>query len=122
MNTERKKEIEATKKGWFHPFTNDVPDEYDPYKNPNSTFSITDIFTGFPLFDNADLPEEASFWEYLVYYKYLINVFAISFPWFLFAAFCVVWNLYFNIKWNRFWAGGNIYLIMSTLFLMSQAF
>jgi len=108
-----------TKNGWFSPITNDVPNEYDPYKNEGALFSFSDIFTGFPEYHEEDIPAEAEWYEYIYYYKYLINVGAIAAPWTAFVLFCIGYNLYFNIKWNHLWAGGSLWLIWETLFLMA---
>ena len=33
---------------------------------------------------------------------------------------CFFYNIYFNIAWNKFWASGNAYLILNTIYLFIQ--
>lgn len=113
----RKERLRDTKTGWFSPF---IDETYDPYTNPEAAFSFTDIFAGFPVYSEDDIPSDAEWYEYLYYYKYLINIIGIALPWTLFVLCLFGYNLYFNIKLNRLWAGGSIWLICETLFLMWQ--
>jgi len=34
----------------------------------------------------------------------------------------IVYNLFFNIAWNRWWANGNIWLLVNTFYLIWQCF
>jgi hypothetical protein len=43
-------------------------------------------------------------------------------PFDIYLLFSIVWNLVLNIKFNKWWAGGNVYLILNTVFNLSQAF
>ena len=36
--------------------------------------------------------------------------------------FCLAYNVYFNIAWNKIWASGNAYLVMNTVYLFIQVF
>ena len=56
------------------------------------------------------------------FFRWFINLFLIAIPWTIIDVACVIWNIYFNIEWNRYWAGGNMYLFYNTLFLMFQGF
>lgn len=60
--------------------------------------------------------------QYLGHFRWFINFFAFGIPWFFFAALTNDWNLLFNIKWNHFWAGGNLFLFWNTLFGFIQSF
>lgn len=66
---------------------------------------------------NEDEWDGDDFWEILLYFKYLLNVFFIVIP----MAFCeflfICYNLYFNAIWNRWWANGNVYLMVNTVYL-----
>jgi len=35
---------------------------------------------------------------------------------------CVGWNLYFNANWNEMWAGGNVWLMANTIYILFQGF
>jgi len=60
--------------------------------------------------------------QYIGHFRWFINFFAFGIPWFFFAALTNDWNLLFNIKWNHFWAGGNLFLFWNTLFGFVQSF
>jgi len=85
-------------------------------------FSFEDLFSGFPKYDPDEIPEDADFLHVLYYYKYLINIIGIAIPWTIIVVALIVYNIYFNINWNRFWAGGSPWLIFETVFLILQGF
>jgi hypothetical protein len=68
------------------------------------------------------LTPDADAWQIMYYYKYLINIGCIAAPWTLIVLALVAYNLYFNIKINRYWAGGSPWLIFETVFLIAQGF
>ena len=57
----------------------------------------------------------------IYYYRYLINVFLIGVPWTMFAIAMVVYNFWFNIQFNDFWAEGNFWLITNSVFISIEA-
>jgi hypothetical protein len=54
-----KDRLTDTKNGWFSPFTMGSPDEYDPYKNEDALFSFEDLWSGFPVYSEDDIPSDA---------------------------------------------------------------
>lgn len=104
--------------------------KYKPYKDGGKEMdkdaSIWDIesddFTdGVPEY-NEDEYEDDDFWELLWYFKYLLNIFFVVIPMTFFEFLFICYNLYFNAVWNRWWANGNIYLMVNTFYLFYQCF
>lgn len=89
---------------------------YDPY-NYDNDFEYDDIYEGLPHYDRDDL-DGADVVDIIDYYRYLVNVFLVAIPWTAIAISCIGWNLYFNYKWNEVWAGGNLWLLSNTFFIL----
>ena len=49
-----------------------------------------------------------------MYFRWGINFVVIGLPMSVFIALGLVWNLWFNIAKNHFWAHGNLYLVIMT--------
>ena len=49
-----------------------------------------------------------------------LNLGLVGVPWIFFSAAMVAWNLFFNISLNKFWAGGNFFLIFNTIYAVTQ--
>lgn len=81
-----------------------------------------DFWEGLPDYSEGEIDGLDDFWEGLDYFKYIVNIVFIVLPMILFELLFVVYNFYFNIAWNRWWANGNIYLIVNTLYLLYQCF
>ena len=45
-----------------------------------------------------------SFWDYLDFFRYAINLAVLGMPTLLFAIGSVIWNIYLNASFNRMWA------------------
>lgn len=77
----------------------------------------------FELLNNAQHPKKfKSWWEALVYFRWLSNFWLLGLP---FCFFVILWELYniaFNIYFNNFWAEANVFLIANTVFSLSQGF
>ena len=82
-------------------------------------FSFEDLFSGFPQYNEDEIPKDADVLQIMYYYKYIINIACIAGPWTLIVLGLVGYNIYFNMHWTRFWAGGNPWLILETLFLIA---
>lgn len=52
--------------------------------------------------------------------KYILNIVLIAVPWTLFGLLNIAWNLWLNIYFNQGWAGGNVWLILNSAYLVSQ--
>lgn len=76
------------------PSFTDIKDEYDDLGG----FKLTD------------------FWTWIKYFRFIINALFVGMPFLIFSALSIIWNLVLNIHFNRWWAGGNLYLIGGTLF------
>lgn len=73
-----------------------------------------------PEYDINDLKGDYNPVDYFKYYRFLINAIVVGGPWALTAIGCFLYNLYFNIEWNRNWASGHWYLVVNTLYLAVQ--
>jgi hypothetical protein len=45
-----------------------------------------------------------SFWEYVEFFRYAINLALLGLPTLMFAIASVVWNIFLNASFNRMWA------------------
>lgn len=52
----------------------------------------------------------------VIAFRWLINTIFIGVPWMFLAITAIVYNVGFNIMWNKWWAKGNIWLFSNTLF------
>ena len=99
--------------------------EYNPYgkteKDRNNNFEMADVIDELPEY-NLDLFKEGDtdVFDYFKYYRWAINAAIIGFPWWATAFSCFAYNIYFNIAWNKWWASGNAYLLMSSVYLFYQ--
>lgn len=57
-------------------------------------------------------------WQKLMVMKWIINMWTVGIPWCFVLFFIFMWNIYVNIFWNKFWAGGNLYLMFNTFFII----
>jgi hypothetical protein len=64
---------------------------------------------------SRDLANDTNIWDWISYYKYQLDVWLIGFPFTIIACLGLGWNLFFNIDWNKGWAGGNYWLIANTI-------
>ena len=60
-----------------------------------------------------------TFRHFVWVFRWAINGIIIGIPWFILSISGLVYNLYFNIAWNRIWGGGNLWLIFNTLLEIS---
>jgi len=60
--------------------------------------------------------------QYLKYYRWVANFWFIGIPYFSFTVLANIWNLWFNLDWNYFWAGANLFLLLNTWFGLIQSF
>lgn len=83
----------------------------------------TDDFTdGIPEYDEEGVEDQDDFWGILWYFKYLLNIMFIVIPMCFVEFLFICYNLYFNAAWNRWWANGNLFLMLNTLYLFYQCF
>lgn len=54
--------------------------------------------------------------------KWILNVVLIAVPYSALGLGCVAFNVILNLIFNKFWAGGNIFLIANTVYLIMQYF
>ena len=59
-------------------------------------------------------------WNGFMAFRWVINLIFVGVPWAFISQLFFVWNVFFNVKWNYFWAGGNVYLIANTVFSYIQ--
>ena len=55
-----------------------------------------------------------------MYYRWLFNFFIIGIPYLVVVILLNVYNIWFNVYLNNFWAEGNVYLILNSLFSILQ--
>lgn len=51
--------------------------------------------------------------------RWVLNIFWFGLPWMFFSFIFVGWNFMINILWNKWWAGGNIWLMLNTVFAIN---
>ena len=78
----------------------------------------TDIFDGLPVYNSKDVDKIHNPFEYIYYFRYIINVWLIGVPWIIFSLGTIGWNWYVNIDWNGWWSKGNPWLIANSVALI----
>jgi len=53
--------------------------------------------------------------------RWIINLWMVGIPWLWLLMILWSWNLYVNIFWNNWWAEGNIFLMLNTLYIAAQS-
>ena len=51
-------------------------------------------------------------------FRWVFNFVFIFIPYFVISIACFSWNVVLNISFNKLWAGGNLWLVGNTLFLL----
>ena len=73
--------------------------------------------------DSEDAPDlETHPFQYLKYYRWMANFWFIGLPYLSFCIIANIWNLWFNLKFNYFWAGANLFLLLNTFYGFMQSF
>ena len=57
--------------------------------------------------------------EYLGYFRWIVNFLFVGMPWFGVSIAMVIINLIFNIWLNQWWADGNAFLVLNTVYLIA---
>ena len=79
---------------------------------------------------NEDLPNYDIFWDdnqlnsvwdYVMYFRWAINFLLVGIPMSQVIIWGYLWNVWFNIHLNNFWAHGNLYLMVMSLFVIMQS-
>lgn len=55
-----------------------------------------------------------------MYYRWVVNLFLVGLPYLLVAVLLNLYNIWFNIYMNDWWAEGNIYLVTNSIYSMLQ--
>lgn len=63
-----------------------------------------------------------SWFKYLDYFRWILNAAVFGVPFSALTFVSIIWNLWFNIELNNFWAQGNLFLVFNTLYLFMQVF
>jgi len=92
--------ISENEKEWQQEFEDDL--QLDDYKAEFAKLAFGGINT-------------ETFEHFFWVFRWAINGLFFGIPWFVLSIAGLVYNLYFNIAWNRIWGGGNIWLIVNTL-------
>jgi len=50
-----------------------------------------------------------------------VNLLFLAIPWSFLSQIFLAYNLWFNIKWNFLWAGGNVFLLVNTIYAIEQS-
>ena len=75
-------------------------------------------------FDRQQLESDEdlnNLWDYIMYFRWLINAVFIGFPVWNVIFIGLLWNIWFNIVMNHFWAHGNLYLMLMTVLNIVQS-
>jgi len=62
------------------------------------------------------MEERTDLWAIIEKWEYIINVFVFGVPWAIIGAALISGNIFFNVTANRWWAGGNILLLLNTVY------
>ena len=62
-----------------------------------------------------------SLWAFVKVFRWILNLVFIALPWSFIAQVFVMYNLWFNIKWNFLWAGGNVFLLLNSIYAIQQS-
>ena len=65
-----------------------------------------------------DSIEEEPWYMIFTNVSYILNCIFIAGPWSVLGTALISWNLWLNIDFNRVWAGGNLWLIGNTTYLI----
>jgi len=125
-------EIDDDNSDWY---TTDEPhynhdegeEEYNPYGDDRyrinkNDLEWKDLGDDLPQYDTNDLKGDTNPFDYMKYYRWAINAVLIGLPWAITALTCLLYNLYFNWEYNRYWASGNYWLIGNTIYILWQTF
>jgi hypothetical protein len=58
--------------------------------------------------------------EYLGYFRWIVNFLFVGMPWFGISIAMVIINFIFNIWLNQWWADGNAFLVLNSVYLVIQ--
>jgi hypothetical protein len=64
--------------------------------------------------------QNAQWYEYIFYFRWIVNLIFFAMPYFAFSCAMVVVNIVLNIFMNKWWAGGHWLLIFNTFYLITQ--
>ena len=59
--------------------------------------------------------------DWILFFRWIINALFVGLPFSGYLCFSVIWNLLLNIKFNKWWAGFNFYLLLNTAYNLIQA-
>ena len=74
-------------------------------------------------FDLQKLEEDDgvnNFWDFIMYFRWLINAVLIGIPMTQVIFLGFLWNVWFNIHQNNWWAHGNLYFAMTVLVIIQS--
>ena len=80
-----------------------------------------EVINDIPKYDWDDTKDFKGLWDYVVYYKWLINLVVVAFPWLLTAIASMVVFFYFQIKLNDGFADGNLILLGLSIYYIYQS-
>ena len=69
-----------------------------------------------PRYYEEDTDDFHDFWQYLFYYRWIINFFLAGIPYFIVSIVANGFNIWWNIYLNDWWAEGNVYLMWNTAY------
>lgn len=73
---------------------------------------------GYDSYSSAERIQDKPWWQVFTTTKYILNIIFAAVPWTLFGLANIGWNVWLNIYFNKGWAGGNIWLILNTAYLV----
>jgi len=104
---------------WYYDPGYYAPDNYYDSNSGWDDFTWNDAAEGLPEYNpDKDLAGDENWEDWVYYFRYIINVWIIAVPYTIVGLAAVVYNLYFNIDWNKMWSGGNAWLITNSVYLI----
>jgi len=74
------------------------------------------------VYDVKDLPDRYMYlWARMRKIQWVLNAWLFGAPFSFYCFTVFTWNVYFNVKMNRWWAHGNFFLLANTFYLIYQS-
>ena len=68
--------------------------------------------------DDGTWAEGGGIWGWIKHFRWNLNFMFFGVPWIVVMMLCVTWNLFCNIGWFKWWAGGNFWLMGNSIYLL----
>ena len=101
---EELKKLEDDAKDIGYEFEQDIQEEIPSFKDMEKEYDELGGITW------------SNLWEWFIYFRWVINALFTGLPFSIFLGLASAWNIVLNIHFNKWWAGGNVYLVLNTVY------